>query len=307
MSNRFEGKVALLYGGVGSEREISLRTGAAFERSLERIGCEFKAFDFDANTVAGLLAYQPDVALIAMHGGLGEGGPLQGLLECIGVPYTSSGVLASSLAMDKGRTKDVLRSRGVPTPDWTLLYDRSAALPAELSFPLVVKPPLEGSSVGVELVDDEPGLRRGLDEVFKLSDCALVEARVVGRELSVGVMDGELLGIVEIRPAEGRYDYEAKYQRADTSYLVPAPLQGATEQAVARCALAAWEAVGCRGVGRVDVMLDHEERPWVLELNTVPGMTESSLVPKMAAARGWSFDELVVRMLRAAHVEGGIR
>lgn len=298
-------KVALLYGGTDSERDVSLQTGAAFRDALKRLGVEILDIDFDAQTVATLATTPVDAALIALHGRVGEGGAVQGLLECLQIPYTGSGLLASSVAMDKTVAKQLLRDADVPTPDWFEVLDAQDARLQDVALPVVVKPPCEGSSVGISIVHARDALIDAVREALRFGDRVLVEQFVEGRELSIGFFDGELLEVMEIVPASGVYDYEAKYLRDDTQYLLPAPIDDAVRQRSVDAARRAWDAIGCRGVGRVDVLLDGANQPWVLELNTVPGMTPTSIVPKMAQERGWSFDELVVRMLDAARTDEG--
>lgn len=304
MSDAWIGKkVALLYGGPDSERDVSLQTGAAFRDALKRMKVDILDLDFDATAVARLAQEPVDVALIALHGRVGEGGAVQGLLECLNIPYTGSGLLASSLAMDKVAAKKVMREAGVPTPRWFETDRADDERLKSVKLPVVVKPPSEGSSVGISIANTPEELTAAVNEGLRYDDRVMVENFVKGRELSIGVFDGEILDVMEIIPASGVYDYEAKYLRDDTKYLLPAPIDAAVRERSIAVALEAWDAVGCRGVGRVDVLLDEKEMPWVLELNTVPGMTPTSIVPKMAAARGWSFDELVERMLDAARTD----
>ena len=306
-------RVAVLYGGTSSEREISLRTGQAFIEALGRLGHDVVAIDLVPEALPQLVSSGADVALLAMHGWLGEGGPLQGVLEWLDLPYTGSGVLASALAMDKVAAKRMFEAAGVPTPDWFVaagaagLDEVPGSRLEALGLPVVVKPPLEGSSVGVTLVERREDLAAAVDAASRPGVPALLERCVRGRELSVGLFDGDVLGVVEVVVERGFYDFEAKYQRGDTRYLVPAPLEASMQRRVEGVAQAAWAALGCRGVGRVDVLVDAEGAPWVLEANTIPGMTPTSLVPKMAAAIGWSFDELVARMVAAARTDAGRR
>ncbi|TVQ99335.1 MAG: D-alanine--D-alanine ligase [Deltaproteobacteria bacterium] len=298
-------RVAVLHGGQSNERPVSIRTGEAVLRALADRPCTVIPLDFGPDSTRELIDARPDVVFIALHGGLGENGAVQGLLECMGVPYTGSGVLASALAMDKIRSKRIFEACGVPTPDWWIA--RPDDPPPENGWPWVVKPSREGSSVGVRIVDDARDWAAALREGTSGDGELLVERCITGRELSVVLLDGEVLGTVEIRPAEGVYDFEAKYVRQDTEYLCPAPISGAEASAVERAAQQAWNALGCRGVGRVDVMLGEgpdEPRPWVLEANTVPGLTETSIVPRVAAHRGWSFADLVWTMLGSATRDG---
>lgn len=297
--SRIEGRaVALLQGGVGSEREVSLATGAAMQGALERLGCEVTVIDATPAGLRGLAAAPPSCAVLALHGGSGEDGRVQGYLDVLGVPYTGSGVLASALAMDKLRSKQIFTSLGIPTPEWTVLDPGASGEPPFL--PCVAKVSCEGSSVGVHVLkyaEDWPAASAiaGRGEVF-------FERWIDGRELTVAVFEGEPLGVLEVRTVSGQYDYEAKYQRGDNTYTV-IPLDdqkdGAMARRTAELGREAYAALGCRGMARVDVMFDGAG-PWVLEVNTLPGMTGSSLVPKIAAARGWSFDQLVEEMVLAA-------
>lgn len=300
MSRWIRHRVVVCLGGTSNERPISLKTGAAIATALEATGHTVERLDLDAAGVRDLVSGAPDVVFIALHGPGGEDGTLQGLLELLGVPYTGSGVLGSALAMDKVASKRMFAVEGVPTPAWAVLAPGQRTLPTSLSVPVVVKPALEGSSVGVSVVEHADEFGAAVDACAAGRGEVLVEAFVAGRELSVGVFDGEVLGVVEIDPADGFFDYAAKYERGDTTYQLPAHLDDDERRHVESAALAAYRALGCRGVARVDVMLDAVEGPMVLEVNTIPGMTERSLVPRMAAARGETFEGFVARMLDAA-------
>ena len=299
-------RVALVCGGDSSEREVSLRTGAAFAEALRSVGVAPTVVDLRRGTLPDLIAARPDVVLIALHGRHGEDGALQGALELLGIPYTGSGVAASALAMDKVRSKCVFERFGVQTPSWTIVAPASECPPAPMDAPFVVKPALEGSSVGVTIVTD---VAQWPDAWAAARGCRgdlLVEEFIAGRELTVGVFDGQPMGIVEIAPADGFYDYDAKYRRGDTRYLYPAPLSEPEAAAVCEQATRAFTALACRGVARVDIMLD-SRGPQVLEVNTIPGMTETSLVPKIAAGNGVPFAEFVTQLLDAATTDDGVR
>lgn len=316
-------RVGVILGGSSPEREVSLATGAAMAEAARGGGFEVIEIDWQEGSVDELTGAPMEVALLALHGGYGEDGSVQGLLNCLGIPYTGSGVLASALAMHKVQSKRLFVSAGLSTPPYQVM---SAAAVADhlagrarvrLSVPCVVKPAREGSSVGVTIVDDFDGLDEALAAAAEGRRDVLVERFIEGREVSVGVFDGEVLGSVEIVPAEGFYDYRAKYQRKDTRYLLPPELDADVLQAVETTARRAYELLGCRGVARVDLIVSGEEpaqaategfgggveRGWLLEVNTLPGMTETSLVPKMAAARGISFTDLVTQMIEAAQVD----
>lgn len=298
--------VLVVYGGDSAEREVSLRTGAALLSAAQEAGFSARGLDLRRASVEALLTHRPDVVLVAMHGTPGEDGTLQGLLEFLRIPYTGSGVLASALAMDKVRTKQIIAQANVPTAPWTVVGPDTTAIPSMPGLPCVLKPSLDGSSVGVAIVRDDTQWAAGLETARAGRGVTLMERFVAGRELSVGLLDGEVIGVIEIRAAEGFYDYEAKYRRGDTRYERPNDLEQGVLDAIERAARGAYTAVGCRGVARVDVILDDEFLPWVLEVNTVPGMTATSLVPKMAAALGVDFPAFAARMLRGATTDEAV-
>jgi D-alanine-D-alanine ligase len=294
--------VAVLMGGLSAEREISLRTGNAVLNALKRRGYPAFGIDVGRDLAARLTWQQAQRAFIALHGRYGEDGKVQGLLEMMNIPYTGSGVLASSMAMDKVVTKKLLIYHGLSTPAFTEL--RAAAvgegpLPACPPFPLVVKPAREGSTIGISLVRDEAGLRRGLQEAFEHDDLVLAEEFIEGREVTVGVLDGMPLPIVEVVPKGGFYDYAAKYTAGQTEYLLPAPLSADLTDRLQQAAVAVFRLLGCAGAARIDFMVRGEEF-FCLEVNTIPGMTETSLLPKAAMEAGLSFDDLVERILAGA-------
>lgn len=294
------GPVVVLMGGTSNEREVSLATGRALHRALLDAGIDAVALDLDRAGIATLVGMSPRAAVLALHGVGGEDGTVQGLLELPGIPYTGSGVLASALAIDKVRAKQMFEAAGVPTPRWATVERAARELPAGWSLPVVIKPALEGSSVGVALVRDAADVGPAVEACAKHPGAVLVEELIEGRELTVGVFDDDVLGVVEVAAAEGFYDYEAKYRRGDTRYVVPAPLNEQEQASVVRAALEAYRVLGCRGVARVDVMLSADGAPLVLEVNTVPGMTATSLVPKLAEAKGMPFPAFVASMVDAA-------
>jgi D-alanine-D-alanine ligase len=311
--------VVVLLGGESRERDVSLVTGRAITEALKAEGFAAEAIDWrgDREAVAGLLARvearQCDVVFNALHGGSGESGPLQGLLSLVGVPYTGSGVLASALAMDKDRSKRLAQAAGAEVAPWVVWSRAQAAQalaaaqasgqvepPVVPGLPLVVKPTLDGSSVGVSLVREPAGFALALQGALAGHGDVLIEALIDGPEVSVAVLDGHALGVCEIQPQAAFYDYAAKYQRADTRYLIPTSLGPDVEASLRAHAEAIYALVGCRGVARVDFIVEARQRPVFLELNTMPGMTPTSLVPKIAAARGLSFGALVTQLLDGA-------
>lgn len=309
MTGRFRGKrVGLLAGGLSSEREVSLNTAKSMREGLESLGSyEIVWIDAGRDLPRVLVAERIDVVLIGLHGTWAEDGRLQGLLDWMGLPYTGSGARASLLAFDKVLAKQVLRAAAVPlAPDVVWPAAEAAARgPEDLPFglPAVVKPAAEGSSVGVTIVREAAAFGPAVRQAAALGD-VLVERFVAGPECSVAVLDGEVLGSVEIEPLRAFYDYEAKYGQAGTRYHVPPRVAPAVRAAIEDAGLAAHRALGCRGATRVDVMLDAAPdgavRPVVLEVNTLPGMTATSLVPKIAAGVGIGFPALLERILDGA-------
>jgi len=297
--------VGVLMGGSSAEREVSLRTGAAILEALIRCGHRAVGVDAGRDLSQVLARRKVSVAFIALHGRGGEDGTVQGLLECLGIPYTGSGVLASALAMDKKQSKWIFRAHGLPTPDFEVLArgQRGARALERLEMPVVVKPTCEGSSVGVSVVRTRAGLARALTSAFRYDPEALVESYVPGRDLTVGVLGDLALAVVEMRARGGFYGYGAKYNAGETQYLVPAPLTARQTARTQELALAAHRALGCRGASRVDFRLDERGRPQLIEVNTIPGMTATSLLPKSAATAGIGFDELVTRILAAARLD----
>ncbi|BCR03965.1 D-alanine--D-alanine ligase [Desulfuromonas versatilis] len=295
-------RIGVLMGGLSAEREISLRTGRAVLGALQQSGFQAVEIDAGRNLAARLVEEAVEVAFIALHGRFGEDGTVQGLLEILGIPYTGSGVLASSVAMDKVTTKKLLLYHELPTPafeayrrgeDQTRLLDRCR------HFPLVVKPAREGSTIGVSIVRNPEELQRGLSEALKCDDLILVEDFIQGREVTVSILNGQVLPIIQVVPKGGFYDYQAKYTAGQTEYLLPAPLDGVLYDRIQQMALAAYRVLGCAGAARVDFMV-REKEFFCLEVNTIPGMTETSLLPKAAGHEGISFAELVLRMLEDA-------
>jgi D-alanine-D-alanine ligase len=298
--------VAVLMGGWSAEREVSLRSGKACADALERTGYRVSRVDVNPDIAATLRALQPDVALNMLHGRPGEDGTLQGMLEVLGIPYSHSGVLASALAMQKEIAKTVLKAAGVPVPGGMVVSRKDAAQRHLLPTPYVIKPVSEGSSVGVFVVREDhkhpPQELTRPDWAF--GDQILVEPYIPGKELTCAVMGGQALGVIEIVPAVKFYDYEAKYAPGGSKHLLPAPIAEEIYREVQRIALAAHRAIGCRGVTRSDFRYDNglggTKGLFCLEVNTQPGMTETSLVPEMAQHAGISFDELVRWMVEDA-------
>jgi D-alanine-D-alanine ligase len=303
-------KVAVLKGGRSLERGVSLRSAARVEDALERLGHEPLPVDAGNDLVKRLLAAQPDVAFVAMHGLGGEDGTVQELVEILGIPFTGPGVAACARCIDKVLAKHELRAAGVPTPDWfafneTAFRELGAAdaldgLEQRLGFPLVVKPSRGGSALGVRFAASWFEVPEALVSAFSYDDRVLLERFVEGRELAVSVLGGEPLPVVEAIPGDGdRYDFEARYEIGRTEFACPAELSEAEVTAVTGVALAAYEALGCSGFSRVDLILA-ADGPQVLEVNAIPGLTDTSLLPQAAEAAGMSFEQLVERILELA-------
>jgi D-alanine-D-alanine ligase len=282
-------------GGLSNEREISLKTGAAVLASLLRQGVDAVGIDAGRDLAERLREARPDLAYVALHGAYGEDGCAQGMLEVMGIPYTGSGVTASAVAMDKHLTKIVCRQMGIRTPDWSVVSRARFATgtPEGLTAPAAVKPVAGGSSLGVTLTNDTAAIPAALERALAEDGRAMVERLIDGRLLTVGVVGGSALPVIEIAVADGYYDFAHKYTPGATIYSCPAPIDDAVKGAAQAMVVALHEALGCRGVTRTELILDADGRLWLLEINTIPGMTETSLIPKAAAAAGMSFDDVV--------------
>ncbi len=299
------GKVAVLMGGHSSEREISLMSGAGVLKALLSKGVDAHAFDPSGRDLADLRREGFDRCFIALHGRGGEDGTLQGALECLGIPYTGSGVLGSAIAMDKWRTKMIWLANGLPTPRYRMLSanDDWDAVAKDLGLPLIVKPANEGSTLGLTKVIDASQLPAAYElAAKKFHDMALAEQFIDGPEFTASILGETALPLIRIEAPQGNYDYQNKYFTDDTKYHCPCGLPAAEEQALQALALRAFRLVGCTGWGRVDLMLDRSGKPSLLEVNTSPGMTGHSLVPMAARQVGIAYEDLCVKVLETAHV-----
>jgi D-alanine-D-alanine ligase len=305
MSDNF-GRVGVLYGGRSAEREVSLMSGQGVHEALRGAGVDAHLFDTGRYTLVDLINAGFDRVFIALHGRHGEDGTLQGALELLKLPYTGSGPMASSLAMDKIMTKKIWLQQDLPTPDYAVLTRESdlEQVAAGLGLPLIVKPPHEGSTLGVTRVDELPALRKAYELAALYDDEVLAEQFVEGRELTVPILGkgktARALPIVEIVAPDGNYDYEHKYISNDTQYVCPASLGPELSASIQRIAEQSYIALKCEGWGRADFMLDGAGKPWLLEMNTSPGMTSHSLVPMGARAAGMSYTELCLEILSTA-------
>jgi D-alanine-D-alanine ligase len=298
------GKVAVLLGGRSAEREISLRSGNMVLSALKKRGVDAHPFDPRDEGLEQLIAQRFERVFIALHGRFGEDGTVQGALEYLGLPYTGSGIMASALAMDKWRTKLMWQAAGVSTPPFELLTRASdfVRVGERLGLPLMVKPAREGSSIGMSKVTTIEKIEAAFELAAQHDDVVIGERFVEGVEVTAAILDGKALPLIRLETPRVFYDYEAKYFANDTRYICPSGLPDVQERAIQEAALRAFDLIGCSGWGRVDVMLDRAGTAYLLEINTIPGMTDHSLVPMAARASGIEFDELCMRILESAHV-----
>jgi D-alanine-D-alanine ligase len=292
-------KIVVMLGGPSAEREVSLRSGAGVVKALRSLG--HSVFEIDPKTPDWILPPSTDVVCLApLHGTYGEDGQVQRQLEKLGVIYTGCDAESSRIAFDKVLTKKLCIEAGVPTAKYLVVDSEKAALPKILQLPLVVKPVRQGSSVGLQFVERAADWPGALAEALKFDSEVLVEEQIIGRETTVGILDGRPLPVVEVRPKAGSYDYRNKYTAGCTEYFCPADFDSATTKSIQTAALGAFRAIGGRDYARVDVMVRADGSPVVLEVNTQPGMTETSLLPKAAAAAGLNYAELCQRMIDLA-------
>jgi D-alanine-D-alanine ligase len=295
-------RIGVLLGGTSAEREVSLRSGRAIYHALKNLGYNVVAVDAGPDICTALPAAGVQIAFLALHGGYGENGSLQGMLEVLGIPYTGSGVLASALAMDKEVSKKVFRSHGIPVPPYVVFDYRSVndVLPTGFDLPWVVKPAAEGSSIGVIIVRQEHDLQKAIQQAGLYGTRIIIEQYIDGKEIQIGILNGKSIGGVEVRPSLEFYSYEAKYTSGLTEYILPPEIETVVYERAAAIAFSAHQALGCKGATRVDLMIDGKGNPYVLEVNTIPGMTETSLLPKIARLAGYDFPELIEEILRGA-------
>lgn len=296
MVNQFQ--VTVLLGGRGAEREVSLRSGAAVARALRGLG--HAVSEVDPAGESWELPTKTEVVFLALHGEYGEDGQVQSRLETLGVPYTGTNAVGSALAFDKVRSKELFQQHQITSPRGVLIDSPTSAPPGSIPAPWILKPAAQGSSVGLNRVEGEAGWNVALADSLRYGGAVLCEECIQGRELTVGVLDGAALPVVEVRPKAGGYNYENKYTPGATDYFCPADLPDEVAKHVQALGLRAFEAVGARDFGRVDVMLNAEFKPYVLEVNTLPGMTETSLLPKAAEVAGINFNALCQCMLELA-------
>jgi len=290
--------ITVMLGGRSAERDVSLRSGAAVAQALRSLG--HQVTELDPRTDTWEMPPGTEVVFLALHGTYGEDGTVQRHLDELGIPYTGCDARASRIAFDKVLTKEHLVAAQVPTARFTVLDDSAASWPRGWNPPVVLKPVRQGSSVGLQFVDRISDFSAALAEALRYDSRVLMEEKIVGRETTVGIMGGEPLPLVEVRPRSGAYDYQSKYTSGSTHYLCPAPFDPATTARIQAAGLAAFHAIGGRDYSRIDVMVQPGGEPVVLEVNTLPGMTETSLLPKAAAAAGLSYAQLCQRMVELA-------
>jgi len=300
-------KIGVLMGGLSREREISLKTGAAIRKALLEKGYDVRAIDVGHDVAEVLIREKIERAFVALHGRFGEDGTIQGMLELMRIPYTGSGVLASALAMHKVLSKKVFLCEGIPTPSYEVLHreelEKGTGGSLSLRLPVVVKPAREGSTIGISIVREEEDLLPALKKAAECDEEILVEAFVRGREVTVGILGDIPLPVIEIAPRSGFYDYRSKYTKGETEYIIPARLPRERYLEAQETSLRAYKVLGCSGCARVDVMTDEEGNPFVIDVNTMPGMTETSLVPQAARHAGISFGDLAERILLGASLK----
>lgn len=292
--------IGVLAGGPSSERAISLKSGQAVYDALLRAGLDVVFIDIPDNSLAGLSGYQIDIAFITLHGRFGEDGAIQELLEKRGIPYTGSGPAASKTALDKISSKKIFEKANIPVPAYHVPSGDCEGIKKAMSFPCVVKPQYEGSSIGLSIVDMPGKLAHAVDAARAYGGDVIIEDYIDGREMTVGVLDDVPLPVVEIVPCDGIYDFTAKYEDVKTEYIVPARMDEMAYIRAQETGLAAHRALGCRGMSRVDMRMDNNNDIYVLEVNTIPGLTERSLLPMAAKAAGMDFRELCMKILKSA-------
>jgi len=295
-------QIGVFMGGTSAEREISLKSGSAIYQALKSSGYNVFTIDVGPDICRVLKKESVDIAFLALHGGHGENGSIQGMLEVLRIPYTGSGVLSSALAMDKEASKKVFLYHNIPLPPFMVIPDKLSHVhklsAIDFSLPMVVKPAAEGSSVGVSIVREEDDVWPAFERAIDYGPRVIIEQYIEGKEVHIGILNGNVLGGVEVRPSLEFYNYEAKYTSGLTEYILPPEIDDNVYERSKEVALAAHTALGCQGATRVDLMIDDKGNPYVLEVNTIPGMTETSLLPKIAGLAGLSFSELLREILR---------
>ena len=292
-------KIAVLMGGASSEREVSLSSGKAMFAASAALGYDAISVEFKDDILSHLDTLKSvDIVLIALHGGIGENGRIQGMFESLGIRYTGSDALSSAICMDKHISKLLAEDVGIATPRWKRIRKGQSIYKNEFDYPFVVKPNSEGSTIGLTIVHNENDYDSAVEEAFKYDDEILIEEFISGKEITVSIVGEDVLPIIEIRPEHGLYDYECKYTKGMTEYICPAELNEDLTKRIKQTAFEVYKLLKCRHYGRVDLRLDNNNQHWFLELNTLPGMTDTSLVPKAAKATGISFEQLIGKIIK---------
>ena len=292
-------KIAVLMGGPSSEREVSLSSGKAMFAACAALGYDAISLEFENDILSHLDTLKSvDIVLIALHGGIGENGRIQGMFESLGIRYTGSDALSSAICMDKHICKLLAEDIGIATPRWKRIRKGKFIYKNEFDYPFVVKPNSEGSTIGLTIVHNENDYDSAVEEAFKYDDEILIEEFISGKEITVSIVGEDVLPIIEIRPEHGLYDYECKYTKGLTEYICPAELNKDLTKRIKQTAFEVYKLLKCRHYGRVDLRLDNNNQHWFLELNTLPGMTDTSLVPKAAKAAGISFEQLIGNIIK---------
>jgi D-alanine-D-alanine ligase len=295
-------KIGVLMGGMSSERDVSLKTGAAVCNALKEAGYNAVSIDVGKDIVRKIEDEKIDVAFIALHGKYGEDGTVQGILEIMGIPYTGSGVLGSAVSMNKIVSKELFERHGIPTPPYEVIYkkDYGKGHKFTIGFPLIVKPANGGSTIGVNIVDNAARLDSAIQDAFNYDDYILIEKFIDGIVLTAGVLEDTALPVIEVSPKKGFYDYESKYTPGMTEYFVPARIDKKKTEECQGLALKCHKVLRCRGITRTDIIMDKYKNLFVLEINTIPGMTATSLIPMAAKAAGIEFKTLLIKALEIA-------
>ena len=303
-------RIGVLMGGISAEREISLRTGQAIHKALRKK--KYKAYPIDVtkSLAQTLIKKKIEVAFIALHGKWGEDGTVQGMLEIMQIPYTGSGVMASALALNKGMTKKILRYHRLPTPDFQIVKAEEIKRAdfrqkIKIPFPLVIKPISEGSTIGTTIIKQKRNLQDACEHAAQFDRYILIEQFIEGKEVTTGILDGRALPLIEIVPKSGFYNFQSKYTPGSTEYIIPARVNQSVTRKIQQLAVKAYYAIGCEGAARVDLMVSHKRsQPYILEINTIPGMTETSLLPMAAQHAGISFEDLAEKTVLTARLKG---
>jgi D-alanine-D-alanine ligase len=292
-------KIGVLYGGLSSEREISIKSGKAVLNAFKKLKLNVCGIDVNRNIAEEIKKEKIDIAYIALHGSMGEDGTIQGMLEILGIPYTGSGVFASAASIDKDVSKKIFKYAGILTPEWKMLK-KFGAVPKIKKYPVIVKPVLQGSTIGVAIVEKSSEFAVAVKEVFKYGGEALIEQFIEGKEVTVGVLNGKALPVVEIVPKGKFYDFKSKYQRDGSQHIIPARVSEKAYETAQSSAEKVYEIFKCRAICRVDMIVDKKDKVWILENNTIPGMTKTSLVPDEGRAAGYNFERLVLKIIESA-------